>query len=44
MPLVQKVTIRTPDGKKQTFTEGIIKDLVTDIEIPFNKIFRHINR
>lgn len=44
MPLVQTVIIRTPDGKKQTFTEGIIKDPVTGIEIPFNKIFRHVNR
>lgn len=44
MPLVQTVIIRTPDGKKQTFTEGIIKDPVTGIEIPFNKIFRHLNR
>ena len=44
MPLVQTVIIRTPDGKKQTFTEGVIKDPVTGIEIPFNKIFRHINR
>ena len=40
MPLVQTVIIRTPDGKKQTFTEGIIKDPVTNIEIPFDKIFR----
>ena len=44
MPLGQTVIIRTPDGKKQTFTEGVIKDPVTGIEIPFNKIFRHINR
>lgn len=44
MPLVQTVIIRTPDGRKQTFTEGVIKDPVTGIEIPFDKIFRHINR
>ena len=44
MPLVQTVIIRTPDGKKQTFTEGLIKDPVTGIEIPFEKIFRHVNR
>lgn len=40
MPLIQTVIIRTPDGKKRTFSEGIIKDPVTGIEIPFNKIFR----
>ena len=44
MPLVQTVIIRTPDGKKQTFTEGVIKDPVTGIEIPFNKIFRTVSR
>ena len=44
VPLLQTITIRTPDGRKQTFSEGIIKDPVIDIEIPFNKIFRHLNR
>jgi Uma2 family endonuclease len=41
MPLVQTVIIRTPDGTKRTFTEGIIEDPVTHIQIPFTKIFRH---
>lgn len=40
LPLLQTVFIRTPDGKKRAFTEGIIKDPVTGIEIPFDKIFR----
>lgn len=44
MPLVQTVIIRTPDGRKLTFTEGIIEDPVTGIQIPFEKIFRRINR
>ncbi|GAB3641000.1 Uma2 family endonuclease [Spirosoma arcticum] len=40
VPLLQTVVIRTLDGGKLTFTEGIIKDPVVGIEIPFNKIFR----
>ena len=40
VPLLQTVTIRTPDGKKMTFSEGIIKDPVIGIEIPFDQIFR----
>ena len=40
VPLLQTITIRTPDGKKLTFSEGIIKDPVTAIEIPFDQIFR----
>jgi Uma2 family endonuclease len=40
VPLLQTITIRTPDGKKLTFSEGIIKDPVTNIEMPFEQIFR----
>jgi Uma2 family endonuclease len=40
VPLLQTVTIRTPDGKKLTFSEGIIKDPIINIEIPFDQIFR----
>ncbi len=40
VPLLQTVFIRTPDGKKLTFTEGIIQDPVTGIEMPFSTIFR----
>jgi Uma2 family endonuclease len=40
VPLLQTITIRTPDGKKMTFSEGIIKDPVTKIEMPFEQIFR----
>lgn len=40
VPSLQLVNIRTPDGKKFTFFEGIIKDPVTSIEIEFSKIFR----
>lgn len=42
VPLLQTITIRTPDGQKLTFSEGIIKDPVTGIEIPFNQIFRKL--
>ena len=42
VPLLQTVTIRTPDGKKITFSEGIIKDPVTNIEMPFEQIFRKL--
>ena len=42
VPLLQTVTIRTPDGKKVTFSEGIIKDPVTNIEMPFEQIFRNL--
>ncbi|MEY4540831.1 MAG: hypothetical protein RLZZ306_2588 [Bacteroidota bacterium] len=40
VPLLQTITIRTPDGKRLTFSEGIIKDPVTNIEMPFEQIFR----
>ncbi len=40
VPLLQTITIRTPDGKKITFSEGTIKDPITGIEIPFDQIFR----
>ncbi|MFN8346333.1 MAG: Uma2 family endonuclease [Spirosomataceae bacterium] len=40
VPLLQTITIRTPDGQKLTFSDGIIKDPVIGIEIPFNQIFR----
>lgn len=43
VPLLQTVFIRTPDGGKWTFTEGVIKDPVTGIEMPFSKIFRTIS-
>jgi Uma2 family endonuclease len=40
VPVLQLVTIRTFDGKKLVFTEGVIKDPVTSIEILFSKIFK----
>jgi Uma2 family endonuclease len=40
VPLLQTITIRTSDGKKMTFSEGIIKDPVTNIEMPFEQVFR----
>jgi Uma2 family endonuclease len=40
VPLLQTITIRTPDGKKITFSEGIIKDPITNIEMPFEQVFR----
>lgn len=44
VPLLQTVFIRTPDGGKWTFTEGIIKDPVTGFDIPFDKIFRTVTK
>ncbi len=40
LPVLQLVMIRTHDGKKFTFTDGLIKDPVTSIEILFSDIFR----
>lgn len=40
VPLLQTITIRTPDGKKLTFSEGTIKDPIIGVEIPFDQIFR----
>lgn len=40
IPPLRLVFIQTPDGRKLTYTQGIIKDPVTGIEIPFNTLFR----
>lgn len=40
VPVLQLVIIRTIEGGNQTFTGGIIKDSVTDIEVSFSSIFR----
>lgn len=40
VPLLQTITIRTPDGEKLTFSEGIVKDMVTNMEIPLDHIFK----
>lgn len=40
VPVLQLVIIRTHDGKKYTFVDGIIKDPITSIEILFSKIFK----
>jgi Uma2 family endonuclease len=42
LPLLQTVVIRTLAGQKLTFTEGIIHDPVTNIEMPMAKIFRNL--
>jgi Uma2 family endonuclease len=40
VPVLQLVIIRTTGGKSQTYTDGLIFDPITNIEIPFTKIFR----
>lgn len=39
MPLVQTVFIRTPDGGKWTFTDGIIKDPLRALRFRLTKFF-----
>ncbi len=40
IPPLRLVFIQTPDGRKVTFTNGVIQDPVTNLEVPFNAIFR----
>jgi Uma2 family endonuclease len=40
VPLLQTLTIRTPNSQKITFSNGIVKDPVINIEIPLDYIFR----
>lgn len=40
VPPLQIITVRTPTGKNFTFTDGIIQDPATQIEIDFAAIFR----
>jgi len=40
VPPLQMVQVRTPNGGKTTYTDGIVKDPATGFELPFNKIFR----
>ena len=40
LPLLQSVTIAVPNMPKITFSDGIIKDPITGLEIPINIIFR----
>ncbi len=40
VPLLQTLTIFTPNGEKVTFSKGVVTDPVTHIEIPLNHIFR----
>ena len=42
IPLLQTVTIVVPNMPKTTFSDGIIKDTFTGIELPLNVIFRKI--
>lgn len=42
IPLLQTVTIVVPNMPKTTFSDGIIKDPITSIEIPLNTIFRKV--
>lgn len=40
VPPLQMVQVRTPNGGKTTYTDGVVKDPVTGFEVPFNAIFR----
>lgn len=40
VPLLQTITIRTPNGEKLTFSEGLVIDPVTKLEIPLDHIFK----
>ncbi len=40
IPPLRLVFIQTPSGQKLTYTDGIVRDPVTAIELPFNAIFR----
>jgi Uma2 family endonuclease len=40
VPSLQLINIRTSDGRKFTFFEGIVKDPTAPIEVNFSKIFR----
>lgn len=40
IPLLQTLTIRTPDGNKITFSKGVVKDPIINIELPLDHIFR----
>jgi Uma2 family endonuclease len=40
VPSLQLITIRTPNGQKQTFDSGMVKDPIIGLEIPFSYIFR----
>lgn len=40
VPALRIIQVRTPNGESLTFTDGVISDPVTQIEAPFNQIFR----
>lgn len=40
VPPLQMVQVRTPDGQKKTYTDGVVHDPATGIEVPFNQLFR----
>lgn len=40
VPPLQMVQVRTPNGQKTTYSNGIIRDPATGIEVSFNQIFR----
>ena len=42
LPLLQSVTVILPNLPKTTFSEGLIIDPVTGIELPLNAIFRKV--
>ena len=41
IPLLQSVTVIVPNMPKITYSEGILKDSGTGIELPLNVIFRN---
>jgi Uma2 family endonuclease len=40
VPPLQMVQVRTPDGQKKTYTDGVVQDPATGIEVPFSQLFR----
>lgn len=40
VPPLKQITILYPDGNSETFTQGILKDKATDVELELSQIFR----
>ena len=40
IPPLRLVFIQTPNGQKTTYTQGVIQDPITNIEVPFDILFR----
>lgn len=40
IPPLRLIFIQAPDGRKLTYTDGVVQDPVTPIEVPFKALFR----